>query len=128
MNCLLAAERFYGTLLGCPVGRRSKGWIDFDFGGHQITTHLVESDEPGPATNTVDGDQVPTRHFGLVLSMERWRTLADELEAAGVTFRLEPRIRFEGQPGEQATMFVEDGCGNALEFKAFADPTRLFAR
>ena len=122
------AERFYGTQLGCPVGRRSESWIDFDFGGHQITTHLVESGEPGPATNGVDGDQVPTRHFGLVLPMEHWRSLAAELQAADVTFRLEPRIRFEGQPGEQATMFVEDGCGNALEFKAFADPARLFAR
>ena len=101
-------------------------WIDFDLGGHQITAHLI-SDESAPGlTNPVDGDDVPVRHFGLVLGMVRWRELAEQLRAGGAHFLLEPRVRFEGQVGEQATLFVADGCGNALEFKAFADPSRLF--
>ncbi|MEL6707720.1 MAG: VOC family protein [Pseudomonadota bacterium] len=117
---------FYGNLLGCTEGRSSEQWIDFDMHGHQITAHL--SGEAGDrASNPVDGHEVPIPHFGVVLRMEDWRALADRLEAARVDFLMEPTIRFEGKPGEQATMFIRDPSGNALEFKAFADVEQLFA-
>lgn len=121
------AREFYGGLLGCPEGRSSPDWVDFDFHGHQIVAHLAPEAGHGQ-TNEVDGDNVPVRHFGLVLPMPEWRKLADRLTAAGVKFIIEPHIRFAGQPGEQATMFLLDPCGNALEFKAFEDPSRLFAK
>lgn len=124
---LEAARAFYHGLLGCPVGRESSAWIDFDFFGHQITAHLSE-ESTAVATNRVDTDQVPVRHFGAVLAMDDWRALADRLRAAGVEFLIEPHVRFQGETGEQATLFVRDPAGNALEFKAFADPSRLFAR
>ncbi|MEL6487455.1 MAG: VOC family protein [Pseudomonadota bacterium] len=121
-----AARRFYGELLGCAEGRSSEEWIDFDFHGHQIVAHL--SDEAGDrAANDVDGEHVPVPHFGLVLGMEEWRALAERLEAAGTQFVIAPTIRFAGKPGEQATMFLRDPAGNALEFKAFADIGQLFA-
>jgi len=117
---------FYGNLLGCTEGRSSEQWIDFDMHGHQITAHL--SGEAGDrASNPVDGHEVPIPHFGVVLRMEDWRALADRLEAARVDFLMEPTIRFEGKPGEQATLFIRDPSGNALEFKAFADVEQLFA-
>lgn len=119
-----STRAFYAGVLGCPVGRSAERWIDFDFFGHQLSAHVAAED--ALATNEVDGDDVPVRHFGLVLSMERWRTLAERLRAAGVEFLIEPRIRFAGEVGEQATLFVRDPSGNALEFKAFADPRRLF--
>jgi extradiol dioxygenase family protein len=126
---LEAARRFYGTVLGCPEGRSSADWIDFDLYGHQIVAHLVADDTGGSVgTNVVDGDDVPVPHFGLVLDPERWRALADRLRAAGVQFVIEPHTRFEGAPGEQSTMFVLDPSGNALEFKAFADDSMVFAR
>lgn len=122
-----AARGFYHGMLGCPVGRESSAWIDFDFFGNQITAHL--SGEPtAVATTRVDTDQVPVRHFGAVLAMDEWQALADRLRDAGVTFLIDPHVRFKGEPGEQATMFVRDPAGNALEFKAFADPAKLFAR
>jgi len=124
---LVAARRFYGELLGCPEGRSSEGWVDFDLAGHQIVAHLVERDG-APDTNDVDGDQVPARHFGLVLEWDAWHALAERLREAQVRFRIEPRVRFEGQVGEQATMFFDDPAGNCLEFKAFRDPSQLFAR
>jgi extradiol dioxygenase family protein len=120
-----STRAFYAGVLGCPVGRSAERWIDFDFFGHQLSAHVADAD--ALATNAVDGDDVPVRHFGVVLSMERWRALAERLRAAGVEFLIEPRIRFEGEIGEQATLFVRDPSGNALEFKAFADPARLFA-
>lgn len=124
---LAAARRFYGDLLGCAEGRSSEEWIDFDFHGHQIVAHL--SGEAGNRTsNPVDGHDVPVPHFGLVLSMEEWRALAKKLEAAGTDFVIQPTIRFEGRPGEQASMFLRDPAGNALEFKAFANPDELFAK
>lgn len=127
VTSLDAARAFYGGLLGCPEGRSSEDWVDFDFHGHQIVAHL--SPEAGHRdTNLVDGDNVPVRHFGLVLEMGQWHELAGRLKAAGTTFVIEPHIRFKGRPGEQATMFLLDPCGNALEFKAFEDPGRLFAR
>ena len=128
VTSLDAARAFYGGLLGCPEGRSSEDWVDFDFHGHQIVAHLAP-DEARPArAHDVDGDAVPVRHFGLVLPMDRWHALAGRLRDAGVSFVIEPHMRFLGQPGEQATMFLRDPCGNALEFKAFTDPSRLFAR
>jgi extradiol dioxygenase family protein len=124
---LAAARAFYGGLLGCPEGRSSNAWIDFDLYGHQIVTHLA----PGAgdtSSNPVDGHDVPVPHFGVVLTMYQWRALAARLEAAGVEFGIPPHIRFEGQVGEQATMFFRDPSGNALEFKGFADDSQLFAR
>lgn len=122
------ARAFYGDLLGCPEGRSSKHWVDFDFHGHQIVAHLAPEELRATVAHDVDGDNVPVRHFGLVLSMHDWQALADRLQAAGTRFVIEPHIRFRGQPGEQATMFLLDPCGNALEFKAFADRSRLFAK
>jgi len=124
---LAEARAFYSGLLGCAEGRSSPEWVDFDFHGHQIVAHLA----PGPqsvATNPVDGENVPVRHFGVILDLPSWRTLADRLEAAGVDFILPPQVRFQDQPGEQATLFFLDPSGNALEFKAFADDARVFAR
>lgn len=123
---LAAARAFYGGLLGCPEGRSSAEWIDFDFHGHQIVAHLAP--EAGDrAANHVDGHDVPVPHFGVVLPMADWRALAERLRDAGVDFAMEPTVRFAGQPGEQATMFFRDPSGNALEIKAMADPESLFA-
>lgn len=125
---LAAARRFYGELLGCPEGRSADCWIDFDLHGHQIVAHLAPDAARARASNPVDGEDVPVPHFGLVLSMEEWKALADRLRSAGTRFVIEPTIRFEGQPGEQATMFLLDPAGNALEFKAMANPANLFAK
>jgi extradiol dioxygenase family protein len=125
---LEAARGFYGGLLGCPEGRSSPEWIDFDLYGHQIVAHLAPEEAGHRATNAVDGDAVPVRHFGVVLGMAQWERLAATLKAAGIAFVIEPHLRFKGEVGEQATMFFLDPSGNALEFKAFADPTRLFAK
>lgn len=124
---LAAARRFYGELIGCMEGRSSDEWIDFDFHGHQIVAHLSE-DAGDRASNPVDGHDVPVPHFGLVLSMEEWKALAERLREAGTQFVIEPTIRFKGDPGEQATMFLRDPAGNALEFKAFNDMRMLFAK
>jgi extradiol dioxygenase family protein len=128
VTSLAKARAFYGGLLGCPEGRSSKDWVDFDFHGHQIVAHLAPEEARAATTHDVDGDAVPVRHFGLVLSMTAWQALAERLRTAGTRFVVEPHIRFQDQPGEQATMFLLDPCGNALEFKAFADPSRLFAK
>jgi extradiol dioxygenase family protein len=129
---LEAARSFYGELLGCPEGRSAPEWIDFDLYGHQIVAHLVPRAEPRPdadsGANAVDGHDVPVPHFGIVLTMEDWRKLADRLTAAGMRFDIKPYIRFEGQPGEQATMFFRDPSGNAIEMKAFNDLSGLFAK
>jgi len=122
------ARDFYGGLLGCPEGRSSPDWIDFNLYGHQIVAHLSPGETGHRNTSEVDGDNVPVRHFGVVLSMPEWEALAAKLRVAGIKFIIEPHIRFKGQVGEQATMFFLDPCGNALEFKAFADPERLFAK
>jgi extradiol dioxygenase family protein len=124
---LAAARRFYGDLLGCPEGRSADEWIDFDLYGHQIVAHLAPEAVRARATNPVDGDDVPVPHFGIVLPMDAWTSLAARLEGA-VDFVISPTVRFEGQPGEQATMFFLDPAGNALEFKAMADPAKLFAK
>ena len=125
---LAAARRFYGGILGCREGRSSDTWVDFDLYGHQIVAHLADR-SPGVAThNEVDGDDVPVPHFGVILTLEQWHALADRLLQAGVKFIIEPHIRFQGEVGEQATMFFLDPSGNALEFKAFADMSRIFAK
>jgi len=123
-----AARAFYGGLLGCPEGRSSERWIDFDLRGHQIVAHLAPNAVRARASNAVDGEDVPVPHFGLVLGMGEWRELAERLEAAGTEFVIAPTVRFPGEPGEQATMFLLDPAGNALEFKAMADPEKLFAK
>jgi extradiol dioxygenase family protein len=126
---LAAAREFYGQTLGCPEGRSSTEWIDFDLFGHQIVAHYKPR-AAGEAIhhNAVDGHAVPVPHFGVVLTMEQWQGLADRLVAAGQKFEIEPYIRFKGEVGEQATMFFYDPAGNALEFKAFADLTQVFAK
>jgi len=128
VTSLARARAFYGGLLGCFEGRSSDEWVDFDLYGHQIVAHLAPQEAGRAATNTVDGDQVPVRHFGVVLPMDEWQALSERLTRAGVKFVIEPHIRFKGEPGEQATMFFMDPCGNALEFKSFSDLSRLFAK
>lgn len=123
---LAATERFYVDVLGCSVGRRNTRWIDFDFFGHQISAHLVDA-KTDDAHNEVDGDAVPVRHFGAVLPWHEWEAMAARLRSAGVAFVIEPRVRFEGQVGEQGTFFLRDPSGNAIELKSFKDPARLFA-
>jgi extradiol dioxygenase family protein len=125
-----AARTFYGETLGCPEGRSSNEWIDFDFFGHQIVAHYKprETDPEDPFHNKVDGHAVPVPHFGVVLSMSDWEALAARLKAANQRFAIEPYIRFKGEVGEQATMFFYDPAGNALEFKAFADMSQIFAK
>jgi len=123
-----AARGFYGGLLGCPEGRSSAEWIDFDFFGHQIVAHCRPGMAPRAHHNEVDGHDVPVPHFGAVLPMDAWRAMAARLTEAGADFVISPTIRFEGLPGEQATMFFLDPSGNALELKAMRDPANLFAR
>jgi extradiol dioxygenase family protein len=126
---LLAARQFYGELLGCAEGRSSAQWIDFDFFGHQLVVHRVDGRADADAGQTeVDHHAVPVPHFGAVLEWDDWQALAIRLRAAGTRFVIEPGIRFEGQVGEQATMFLRDPSGNALEFKAFRDIGQLFAK
>lgn len=128
---LRAARQFYGEVLGCPQGRSSDKWIDFNLFGHQIVAHQVEglysSSQRGGA-NPVDGHEVPVPHFGVVLPPTEWKALAARVKDAGVKFIIEPHTRFEGQPGEQSTMFFLDPAGNALEFKSFEDMDQLFAQ
>jgi len=121
-----AARAFYSGVLGCGEGRSSREWIDFDLYGHQIVAHLAVGS--AEASNPVDGHDVPVPHFGVVLPMAQWQDLAVRVQAAGIDFGIAPHTRFEGQAGEQATMFFRDPSGNALEFKAFADDAMLFAR
>jgi hypothetical protein len=121
------ARAFYGGVLGCPEGRSAPDWVDFDFHGHQIVAHLAP-EELAARTSLVDGEAVPVRHFGLILTPEAWRALVDRLSAAGVRWLIAPETRFAGQAGEQSTLFVTDPSGNALEFKAFGDERAIFAR
>jgi extradiol dioxygenase family protein len=127
---LASAREFYGGLLGCREGRSAADWVDFDFFGHQLVCHAIAGAERGRAGhNPVDGHDVPVPHFGMVLEMPDWEALAGRLKDAGADFVIEPHVRFRGQPGEQATMFLTDPSGNALEFKAFRDIAgQLFAR
>jgi len=128
VTSLQKARAFYGELLGCPEGRSAPDWVDFDFYGHQIVAHLSPEEVGHRNTSAVDGENVPVRHFGLVLSMGEWEALSEKLIRAGTQFVIAPQIRFKGEVGEQATMFFLDPCGNAIEFKAFKDIGRLFAK
>lgn len=124
---LATAREFYGTFLGCPEGRSSKTWIDFNLFGHQIVTHLDPAANAVALTNPVDGENVPVPHFGVVLTMDEWEQLGARLKDHDLSFVIEPTVRFRGEVGEQATMFFMDPSGNALEFKAFTDDDQLFA-
>lgn len=122
------ARTFYGELLGCPEGRSAPEWVDFDFYGHQIVAHLAPAECGHRQSSAVDGHDVPVRHFGAILPMDKWQAMADKLVAAKTAFVIEPYIRFKGEPGEQATMFFLDPSGNAIEMKSFADLGALFAK
>ncbi len=121
-----STRAFYTQVLGASEGRSAERWIDFDFFGHQLSAHVAEPESRAP-TNTVDGKSVPVRHFGVILPWADWHALADRLRAAGTAFVIEPHVRWPGEVGEQATMFFLDPSGNALEFKSFRDPSRVFA-
>ena len=130
VNNLETSRAFYVEMLGCGEGRSSDRWIDFDFFGHQVVAHLVDHGQPSSDSddsNPVDGREVPVPHFGVVLGWEEWQALADRLTNLNVDFVIDPYVRFEGQLGEQATMFFKDPSGNALEFKAFRNPEQMFA-
>lgn len=118
---------FYGDLLGCNIGRSTDKWIDFNFFGHQLSAHVKPEELANAQTNAVDGKNVPVRHFGAILEWNQWHALADKLKEEGINFVIEPYIRFQGEVGEQATMFFLDPSGNALEFKSFKDPSQIFA-
>ena len=124
---LQATRNFYEGLLGCGVGRTDDRWIDFNFWGSQITAHLVDAEEDGEPTNAVDGKNVPVRHFGAILEWAEWEQLAEKLKDHGIAFVIEPYVRFQGEVGEQATMFFLDPSGNAIEFKSFKDFKMIFA-
>ena len=125
---LSVARQFYGDLLGCSEGRSSSEWVDFNFYGHQIVAHLAPEECGHRSTSAVDGHNVPVRHFGAILPLPEWETLAARLKASGTQFVIEPYIRFKGEPGEQATMFFLDPSGNAIEFKSFATLDNLFVK
>ena len=124
---LRAARAFYGELFGCAEGRSSDEWVDFDFFGHQLVAHLDPNKKKHVHHNEVDGHDVPVPHFGVVMEWDAWQALTERLRKLNTRFEIEPGIRFAGQVGEQATMFLYDPSGNALEFKAFRDPAKLFA-
>ena len=125
---IAAARAFYTGTLGCKEGRADTTWVDFSLYGHQIVAHLVEKRDEIKGTNSVDNQQVPVPHFGVVLDWQAWTKLADQLRRKQVDFIIEPCIRFAGQPGEQATLFLRDPAGNALEFKAFRDKQQIFSK
>lgn len=122
------ARKFYGTTLNCCEGRSSDKWVDFDFYGHQLVIHEVVNSKANSGSNPVDGHNVPVPHFGVILKWTDFHDLADRVRKAGVSFIIEPYIRFEGEPGEQVTMFFNDPSGNALEFKSFKDFNQIFAK
>jgi extradiol dioxygenase family protein len=125
---LAETKSFYQDKLGCNVGRESQTWLDFDFFGHQITAHLSHQVDDLTVTNEVDGDDVPIRHFGVILDWSDWHELVAKLRAASIPFSIEPHIRFQGQIGEQATLFFQDPSNNMLEFKSFKDPSQVFVK
>ena len=127
VNDISETENFFVKVIGCSVGRRSDKWIDFNFFGHQISAHLKPEEAGKALTNKVDGDSVPVRHFGLVLPWEEWYSFSEKLKKNGIQFLIEPHIRFKGKVGEQATLFILDPSGNALEFKSFKNDNMLFA-
>ena len=124
---LEATRDFFTDVLGCATGRQSDRWIDFDFFGHQVVAHLADEENNPAPTNPVDGKQVPSSHFGVILHWDEWHALAEKLKSSDIEFLIEPNIRFEGEVGEQATMFFMEPSGNALEFKSFKDMSQIFA-
>ena len=122
------ARAFFSGILGCTEGRSARRWVDFDFFGHQISAHLVDEADAEAAKNPVDGDRVPTRHFGLILEWADWEELRDSLQTKQAKFLIQPKIRFQGRAGEQATMFVVGPSSNVLEFKAFRDEKDIFRK
>ena len=122
------ARDFYVNTLGCSIGRESDQWIDFNLYGHQIVAHLSPNEIKDESRNQVDGDEVPVRHFGVILENNEWQKLVDRLKTKGEDFLIEPRVRFEGKSGEQRTVFILDPSGNALEFKSFAHDGHIFRR
>ena len=124
---LTETYQFYTQILGCSTGRSSDHWIDFNMWGHQVVAHLSPDEAKESSKNAVDGHGVPVRHFGVILDMDEWEALAERVKNAELSFIIEPYIRFKGGAGEQATMFFLDPSGNALEFKAFADKSQIFA-
>lgn len=127
VNDIEATRKFFTEVIGCTEGRSAEKWVDFDFFGHQISAHLKPEEVAHAKTNEVDGDKVPVRHFGAILPWKEWHELADRLTRLGISFIIEPHIRFKGEIGEQATMFFMDPSGNALEFKSFQDMSQIFA-
>lgn len=125
---LKETDEFYSNVLGCSKGRSSDHWIDYNLFGHQVVAHLAPEDAGKGSTNDVDGHQVPVKHFGVILEWDQWHDFAEQLKSHKIKFIIEPYIRFEGKPGEQATMFFLDPSGNALEFKAFKDKSQIFAK
>ena len=123
---LNTTRSFYVDVLQCNIGRSSDKWVDFDMFGHQVVAHLVDKNSH-PTTNSVDGDEVPASHFGIILTMDQWNQLKQHLQQFDIKFIIEPKIRFKGESGEQATMFFLDPSGNALEFKAFKHDKQIFA-
>jgi len=125
---LKKTHKFYTEILGCSTGRSTDHWIDFNFWGHQVVAHLCADEAGESAQSAVDGKGVPVRHFGVILEMDEWETLAEKIKSAGIDFIIDPYVRFKGESGEQATMFFLDPSGNALEFKAFGDKSQIFAK
>ena len=128
VNNIAKCKIFYKEILGCIEGRSSNNWVDFDLFGHQLVIHFQESNNKNLHTNPVDGKDVPIPHFGVILEWENFKRFSSKLEKKGVEFIIKPYIRFEGEPGEQATMFFKDPSGNALEFKSFKDSSQIFAK
>lgn len=128
VHSLEVARTFYGEILGCPEGRSSPEWVDFDFFGHQIVAHLSVMERACEGANEVDGEQVPLRHFGVIVTPCKFKEISENLRAKKIEFIIEPKIRFKGQAGEQFTMFFRDPSGNALEIKAFEDERAIFAK
>ena len=121
------AKNWYGSILGCSLGRQSVEWIDINFFGHQLVVHLVPVNEEKVFTNRVDGEKVPSRHFGVILTDNEWKKLVTRLQEKNIKFTIQPQTRFSGKAGEQSTFFIEDPFGNALEFKAFQNDDDIFA-
>jgi len=127
INDISETKSFYKKILGCKIGREDLKWVDFDFFGHQLSAHVKPDELKNTKKNAVDGKDVPVRHFGVILEWEAWHSLSEKLKENNISFIIEPYIRFEGEIGEQATMFFLDPSGNALEFKSFKDPEQIFA-
>ena len=127
VNDIESTRHFYTEIIGCTVGREAERWIDFNFFGHQVSAHVKPEATEEMPTNPVDGESVPVRHFGLVLEWDVWHKLVDKLDGLSVRYLIKPTVRFRGQTGEQATFFIKDPSGNALEFKSFKDLSQLFA-